>query len=73
VAGKTTFPFYAGQNRPGVDELPGHGPTDFKAWLQAQARTGYRFCVNPFMHGHVETEIMSAALAELRAYLKQQA
>ena len=43
VAGKQLFVFYAWQNRPGVDELPSRGPTDFKAWLQALAKTGDQF------------------------------
>jgi sugar phosphate isomerase/epimerase len=73
VAGKQLFFFYAWQNRPGVEQLPGHGSTDFKPWLQALAKTGYKSYVNPFMHGHVETEIMSVALAKSRDYLKRQA
>jgi hypothetical protein len=49
-----------------------HGPTEFKAWRQALAKTGCQFYVNPFLHGHVETEIMSAALAKSRDDVKQQ-
>jgi sugar phosphate isomerase/epimerase len=64
--------FYAWQNRPGLGQLPGHGPTDFKPWLAALAKIKYRWYVNPFMHGHPEPDLMSAALAQARDYLKRQ-
>ena len=63
----------AWQKEPGVDQLPGHGPTDFRPWLRALAKANYRWYVNPFMHGEVEPEAMSAALAKARDYLKQRA
>ena len=50
--------------------VPGHGPTDFTPWLRALAKAGYRWYVNPFMHGHPGTEIMAAHLATARDYLK---
>jgi len=51
--------------------LPGHGPADFTPWLRALANINYPGCVNAFMHGHVEADAMSAALAKSRDYLKQ--
>lgn len=72
LCGQQLFFFYAWQNRPDLDQLPGHGPADFKPWLNALAKTGYRWYVNPFMHGHVAPDAMSAALAKARDYLKPQ-
>lgn len=73
ICGSQLFFFYAWQNAPDMGQLPGHGPTDFKPWLQALANAKYRWYVNPFRHGHVETEAMAAALAKARDYLKQPA
>jgi sugar phosphate isomerase/epimerase len=73
IAGRQLFFFYAWQKQDGISQLPGHGPTDFKPWLQALADADYRGYVNPFMHGHVESEAMAAALGKSRAYLRQQA
>jgi len=72
ICGRQLFFFYAWQHQPGLGQLPGHGPTDFKPWLQALAKIGYRWYVNPFMHGHPEPDAMSAALAKARDYLKKQ-
>ena len=72
ICGRQLFFFYAWQNQPGLGQLPGHGPTDFKPWLQALAKINYRWYVNPFMHGHPPPEEMSAALAKARDYLKAQ-
>lgn len=72
ICGQQLFFFYAWQNQPGTAQLPGHGPTDFKPWLKALAQIGYRWPVNPFMHGHIEPDQMSAALAKARDYLQQQ-
>lgn len=69
VCGRQLFFFYAWQNQPGTGQLPGHGPTDFKPWLNALRRANYPSYVNPFMHGHVEPAAMSAALAQSRDYL----
>ena len=71
IAGRQLFFFYAWQQRDGLGQLPGHGPTDFAPWLKALRQIEYRWFVNPFMHGHVEPDAMSAALAKSRAYLKK--
>ncbi|MCR4412570.1 MAG: sugar phosphate isomerase/epimerase [Thermoguttaceae bacterium] len=63
--------FYAWQHAPGVQELPGHGPTDFTPWIAALAKANYRGYVNPFMHNEPPPEAMSTALAKSRDYLKQ--
>jgi sugar phosphate isomerase/epimerase len=73
VCGSRLLFFYAWQNQPEMNQLPGHGPADFKPWLRALAKVNYRGFVNPFMHGHVEADAMSAALAKARDYLKQRA
>jgi sugar phosphate isomerase/epimerase len=70
ICGPQLFFFYAWQNQPGTGQLPGHGPTDFKPWLGALAKVNYEWYVNPFMHGHPEPEVMSAALAKARDYLR---
>ena len=71
IAGRQLFFFYAWQQRDGLGQLPGHGPTDFAPWLKTLRAIEYRWFVNPFMHGHVEPDAMSAALAKSRAYLKK--
>lgn len=71
IAGGQLFFFYAWQRQPGTKQLPGHGPTDFAPWLAALAKAQYRGYVNPFMHGKVEPDAMSEALAASRDYLKQ--
>jgi len=73
VCGSQLLFFYAWQNQPGVGQLPGHGPTDFKPWLRALEKTRYKWYVNPFMHGHMEPQAMSAALAKAREYLLKRA
>jgi len=70
VSGSQLLFFYAWQKQDGLGQLPGHGPTDFKPWLEALARINYRWYVNPFMHGHVEPDIMAAALSKSRDYLR---
>jgi sugar phosphate isomerase/epimerase len=70
ICGKHLFFFYAWQNQPESKQLPGVGPTDMKPWVQALAEVRYRGYVNPFMHGHPGTEIMTANLATARNYLK---
>lgn len=62
--------FYAWQKAAGMGQLPGHGPADFKPWLVALAEEKYRGHVNPFMHGHVESKIMDAAMAKSRDCLR---
>lgn len=73
ICGRQLLFFYAWQKQPGLEQLPGHGPTDFKPWLRALAQVNYRWYVNPFMHGEVEADAMSAALAKARDYLKKRA
>lgn len=70
IAGSQLFFFYAWQKQEGTKQLPGHGPTDFRPWLAALSAAGYRGFVNPFMHGHVEPDAMSSALAQSRDYLR---
>jgi len=70
ACGKQLLFFYAWQHGRGTDQLPGHGPTDFTPWLAALAKIGYAGYVNPFMHGEVEAEAMSTALAKSRDYLR---
>ncbi|MBI5395618.1 MAG: sugar phosphate isomerase/epimerase [Verrucomicrobia bacterium] len=70
ACGKQLLFFYAWQHGKGTDQLPGHGPTDMTPWLAALAKIGYAGYVNPFMHGEVEADAMSAALAKARDYLK---
>jgi len=73
ICGRQLLFFYAWQNQPGIAQLPGHGPADFTPWLRALAQANYRGFVNAFMHGAVEADTMSAALAKTRDYLKQRA
>jgi len=69
VCAKQLFFFYAWQQYPGEQQLPGIGPTDMKPWLQALAQINYRRYVNPFMHDHPEPGVMSANLGKAREYL----
>lgn len=62
VCDKQLLFFYAWQNQPGTQQLPGIGPTDFTPWLAALAKIDYRGYVNPFMHGEPEPDAMTAAL-----------
>ncbi len=71
ICGRQLFFFYAWQNQPEVNQLPGHGTTDFTPWMKALADINYGWYVNPFMHGHIPTERMTAALAKSLAYLKK--
>jgi sugar phosphate isomerase/epimerase len=71
ACGKQLFFFYAWQHADGTNQLPGHGPTDFTPWLAALAKIGYVGHVNPFMHGDLAPEEMSAALSKSRDYLRQ--
>ena len=59
-----------GRTSPTAKQLPGVGPTDMTPWIRALADVRYRGYVNPFMHGHPGTEIMTANLATARDYLK---
>lgn len=70
IAGPQLFFFYAWQNAPVIQQLPGHGPADFVPWLVALARIGYRGYVNPFLHGEPSPDVTSQALARSRDYLQ---
>lgn len=70
ICGRQLLFFYAWQNYPGSEQLPGVGPTDMTPWLRALADVHYRGYVNPFMHGHPETDVMTANLAKSRDYLR---
>jgi sugar phosphate isomerase/epimerase len=69
ICGSQLFFFYAWQKAKGKDQLPGHGPTDFTPWVAALAGIKYPGTLNPFMHGDVEPDVMSSALARSRDYL----
>jgi len=58
----------AGKEKPGWKMRL--SPTDFTPWLAALAKAGYAWYVNPFMHHEPEPDVMSAALAKSRDYLK---
>ncbi|MBE0544480.1 MAG: sugar phosphate isomerase/epimerase [Verrucomicrobia bacterium] len=73
IAGRQLLFFYAWQKQEGLNQLPGHGATDFRPWLAALAEADYRWYVNPFMHGHVEPATMAAALTKSRDYLCEKA
>ncbi len=69
ISGRHLFFFYAWQKQDGAGQLPGHGPIDFTPWLRALGRIHFNGPVNPFMHGHLEPDVMSSALAKARTYL----
>lgn len=69
VSGRQLFFFYAWQHAKGREQLPGNGQADFTPWLTALAKVQYRGFVNPFMHGDVAADDMSAQLAKSRGYL----
>jgi sugar phosphate isomerase/epimerase len=71
ICGKQLLFFYAWQRAPGVEQLPGLGPTDCTPWIAALAQSGYGWYVNPFMHHEPEPDAMSKALAKSCAYLRQ--
>jgi sugar phosphate isomerase/epimerase len=70
LCGSQLLFFYAWQHAEGFNQLPGHGPADFTPWLAALAKVRYAGFVNPFMHGEIEPEPMSRALATARDALK---
>jgi len=70
ICGRQLLFFYAWQNFPDSEQLPGVGPTEMTPWIKALADIQYRGYVNPFMHGHPEADVMSANLARARDYLK---
>jgi sugar phosphate isomerase/epimerase len=71
ICGGQLLYFYAWQRAGGVDQLPGHGATDFTPWIAALAKVRYGGYVNPFMHGDIEPDAMSKALAKSCDYLAQ--
>ena len=71
ICGKQLFYFYAWQNYPDLQQLPGIGPTYMMPWIQALADIKYKGYVNPFMHGHPEADVMSTSLTESRYYLQE--
>lgn len=70
ICGKQLLFFYAWQLAEGVQQLPGHGPSDVTPWLAALAKVGYGGYVNPFMHGDLKPDAMSAALGRSVDYLE---
>ena len=66
ICGRQLFFFYAWQHAPDTQQLPGHGPTDFSPWVGALAKARYRGYLNVFMHGDLEPDVMSQALARSR-------
>ena len=70
ICGKQLLFFYAWQNYPDSEQLPGIGPADMTPWIRALADIQYRGYVNPFMHGHPQADVMSANLAKARDYLE---
>lgn len=71
TAGSQLWFFYAWQSADGMNQLPGHGPTDFTPWIKALAEIDYQGFVNPFLHGHPSPEALSAALTKACAYLRE--
>jgi hypothetical protein len=71
IAGRQLFFFYAWQNAPGEQQLPGIGPADCAPWLAALDKADYHGYVTPFMHHEPQPDAMSAALARSRDYLKK--
>ena len=70
LSGQQLFFFYAWQHGTEMAQLPGHGATDFAAWMAALRKVRYRGYVNPFMHGDVPPDEMARALAKSRDYLQ---
>jgi sugar phosphate isomerase/epimerase len=70
ICDRQLFFFYAWQNYPDSEQLPGIGSTDMTPWIKALADMRYRGYVNPFMHGHLEPDVMSVNLSKARDYLK---
>jgi sugar phosphate isomerase/epimerase len=71
TCGKQLLFFYAWQHAPGIQQLPGYGPTDFTPWLSALADIDYQGYVNPFMHGDLPVKEMAGGLAKSRKYLQE--
>ncbi len=65
ICGQQLFFFYAWQQADGVQQLPGHGPTDFAPWIAALQSVGYEGYVNPFMHGDLDPDAMSQSAHQI--------
>lgn len=61
--------FYAWQKGRATDQLPGHGPTDFRPWMKALAGQDYRLWMTPFMHGELPAAEMATAVEKARRHL----
>lgn len=72
ICGEQLEFFYAWQLQGGGRQLPGIGPADVGAWLQALADVDYQGYVNPFMHGEVTADELDRLLHKSRAYLLSQ-
>ena len=70
ICGDRLLFFYAWQQGPGTEQLPGIGPADCRPWLAALAKIGFRRPVTPFMHHEPEPDAMSKALTHSCQYLK---
>lgn len=73
IAGKQLLFFYAWQNAPGVEQLPGHGPADMKRWMAALAKAEYAHYVTPFLHHEPGPDVTEKALGKARGYLEKSA
>lgn len=62
--------FYAWQLAPGKGQLPGHGPADFRPWMEALAGIGYDRWLTPFMHGDLPDAEMGDAVTKSKDYLE---
>ena len=62
---------YAWQQGEGTQQLPGIGPADCKPWIEALAKIGFRWPVNPFMHHEPQPEEMGEALSRSCKYLRE--
>ncbi len=70
TAGSQLLFFYAWQKADGLDQLPGHGPSDFVPWLKSLAKINYQGLLSPFMHGGPQPDELTPAIAKACAYLK---
>lgn len=70
ACGKQLLFLYAWQAGRGVAQLPGHGPADFKPWLQVLAQQKYAHWITPFMHGELPVAEMTTAVDKARKNLE---
>lgn len=69
TAGSQLLFFYAWQHGETLDQLPGHGSTDFQPWIAALKKADFKGYLNVFMHHHLEPKEMDSALAKSAKYL----